>query len=88
MTDSSCAPDCYGGVAVFADDVTVNVLRIDSTVGAEQRAKACGVEGGAGAEHTPCGTPCFCREPCGEVRHDIDRVGRDDDDRVRSVLQH
>ncbi len=59
-------PREYLRVAVFADRMPVDVMRIHTAVRAEQGAKAGRVEGRSGTKHPPRRNTHFCREPGGQ----------------------
>jgi hypothetical protein len=74
-------------VAVFADDVGVDVVRIDAAVAPEQAAEAGGVERGPGAKDAAGGHAALAGETGGEMRHHVHRVAGDDEDGVRGVFE-
>ncbi len=59
---------------MLADDVGMNVLRIDVEVPREQRAKAGRIERRSGTDHLRRRHAKFHREMRGHVRHDIDGI--------------
>src|SRR5262249_32294034 len=80
-------PGQYLRVALLSHDVAVNVVRIDTAVGAEQGPKAGGVEGRPRAKDAAGWNAMLGGDLGGDMCHDIDRVGRDHEHGLRCVLQ-
>src|SRR5215471_21828184 len=60
---------------MLADDVGVNMLRINAAVSAKKTAETRGVESGARAKHTSGRYATLGRVAGGEVSHHVHRIG-------------
>jgi hypothetical protein len=76
-------PEWHGAVAVLANDIAVDVLRVDVEAIGEEPAEARGVEVGAGADDAVGGQ---AGELVGDVGERVDGVGDDEQRGVRAVL--
>ena len=74
-------------VSVLADDVAVHMMRIDAAVLPEQRTEPRGVERRAGTEHPPRRPSAPVRDAGREMRHDVDRIGRDNQHSTGRTVQ-
>ena len=86
--DRHLRPGEHFGIAVLAEHVGVDVLRIHVEVAPEQRAEAGGVQHRAGADDASGGHAAPGGEMRRQVGHDVDRIGDDHEYGVGRVLQH
>ncbi len=75
------------GITVFADHVTMDVLRIDAAVRTDKRAKLAVSRVVPEPKTRPAGTPVSAAKRAARCGHHIDRIAGDDDRGVRSRFQ-
>ena len=73
-------------VAVFAEDVAVNVFRVDFVFIGENAAEAVSFEHGAGAENQIARIADFISNSADDVSRNVERVGDEDNDGFFGVL--
>src|SRR5271157_1992783 len=75
-------------IAMFADDVGMNVLRVHPETTSQQRTEACSIEHCARADNASGWHSSGCGEMRRKMRHDVYGVRYDHQDRVTCMFQN
>lgn len=73
---------------MFADAISMDILRIDAHMLAQEGPKTGRIEGGARTENTPRRCAQFAGIAGGEMGHDVHRIGGDDEHGLGGMTQN